>query len=759
MIKQNIDSEYLLDLYGSNVIASMTDLKGIITFVSNAYETISEYTADELLGQPHSIARHPDMPASAFKELWDTIQSGKTWRGEVKNIKKDGGFYWVKATITPYKNKDGKIVGYASIREDITAIKKIAVLHKQVTNMLDNIDEGFLIFDKNLKINEGYSKRCLEILNQENLTEKNISEILFSNDIEKKEIFDYAYSELLKTDDQLSKDLFLSLLPNEHHNNNYVFTIKYKLLANNKFLVLITDVTQQRELEKTIKHEQQMQKMIIAIATHKKEIIDLIKSFQNFIDKLNEKTILIQLKINLHTYKGLFAQLEMLYTTDAIHDIETTIKNKTLNIEMVIIFLKSNLELALNRDLKVISDILGDEFLSSTPFINVELEHIESIKNKAKSIIDSNIYDKTMLFDLLNDIESMQDQPLIDMLNIYSTTIKNISVSLKKEIYPLDIIGDKKLLISDSFKDFFDSLIHIFRNAMVHGIEYPEIRESLNKDKQGKILCNYKLIDNNIILTISDDGQGIDPANILNKAISLGVITKEQSLQLEEQEILQLIFNSEFTTNEDLNKMAGRGVGLSSVKYELSKLKGTITVKNVPNIGLTFIFTLPYQQTRISNIQDTNDAKKLIECITEVTKSFLTNNIGVKLLSIKTDEELNLDKYFSTIKFSGKIEIFCTVSISSELLDKIFNAFIPDGVSEQEKQKIIKSLPNEIINIIAGLAISKFPKKYQDLVMGTPVALDKDIIQAFQIDNLSATKKVQTSSGSLAYTVIIIKKD
>ena len=759
MIKQNIDSEYLLDLYGSNVIASMTDLKGIITFVSNAYETISEYTADELLGQPHSIARHPDMPASAFKELWDTIQSGKTWRGEVKNIKKDGGFYWVKATITPYKNKDGKIVGYASIREDITAIKKIAVLHKQVTNMLDNIDEGFLIFDKNLKINEGYSKRCLEILNQEDLTEKNISEILFSNDIEKKEIFDYAYSELLKTDDQLSKDLFLSLLPNEHHNNNYVFTIKYKLLANNKFLVLITDVTQQRELEKTIKHEQQMQKMIIAIATHKKEIIDLIKSFQNFIDKLNEKTILIQLKINLHTYKGLFAQLEMLYTTDAIHDIETTIKNKTLNIEMVIIFLKSNLELALNRDLKVISDILGDEFLSSTPFINVELEHIESIKNKAKSIIDSNIYDKTMLFDLLNDIESMQDQPLIDMLNIYSTTIKNISVSLKKEIYPLDIIGDKKLLISDSFKDFFDSLIHIFRNAMVHGIEYPEIRESLNKDKQGKILCNYKLIDNNIILTISDDGQGIDPANILNKAISLGVITKEQSLQLEEQEILQLIFNSEFTTNEDLNKMAGRGVGLSSVKYELSKLKGTITVKNVPNIGLTFIFTLPYQQTRISNIQDTNDAKKLIECITEVTKSFLTNNIGVKLLSIKTDEELNLDKYFSTIKFSGKIEIFCTVSISSELLDKIFNAFIPDGVSEQEKQKIIKSLPNEIINIIAGLAISKFPKKYQDLVMGTPVALDKDIIQAFQIDNLSATKKVQTSSGSLAYTVIIIKKD
>ena len=77
-----------------------TDLDGIITYASQAYESISGYTKEELIGKPHSIVRHPDMPTSAFKNLWNTIKDGQTWNGEVKNLKKDGSFYWVDATIS-----------------------------------------------------------------------------------------------------------------------------------------------------------------------------------------------------------------------------------------------------------------------------------------------------------------------------------------------------------------------------------------------------------------------------------------------------------------------------------------------------------------------------------------------------------------------------------------------------------------------------------------------------------------------------------
>jgi PAS domain S-box-containing protein len=107
----------IIDKY---IISSSTDLKGKITEVSDAFCDISGYTRDELIGKPHNIIRHPDMPKNAFKDLWNTIQQGKSWNGKVKNLKKNGGYYWVYANVEPLFDKKGKIEGYAAIRLDIT---------------------------------------------------------------------------------------------------------------------------------------------------------------------------------------------------------------------------------------------------------------------------------------------------------------------------------------------------------------------------------------------------------------------------------------------------------------------------------------------------------------------------------------------------------------------------------------------------------------------------------------------------------------
>lgn len=97
-------------------IVSKTDLKGRITYGNRIFIEFSGYTEKELLGAPHSIIRHPDMPRGVFKFLWDTIQSGKECFAYVKNMSKDGGFYWVFATVTPSHDSDGKIIGYYSVR-------------------------------------------------------------------------------------------------------------------------------------------------------------------------------------------------------------------------------------------------------------------------------------------------------------------------------------------------------------------------------------------------------------------------------------------------------------------------------------------------------------------------------------------------------------------------------------------------------------------------------------------------------------------
>ena len=97
-------------------LISATDLKGVITHCNDAFESISGFTRDELIGQHHNIVRHPDMPKAAFKGMWDTIQSGKTWYGYVKNLCKNGSYYWVYATVVPSFDQDGKIIAYTSIR-------------------------------------------------------------------------------------------------------------------------------------------------------------------------------------------------------------------------------------------------------------------------------------------------------------------------------------------------------------------------------------------------------------------------------------------------------------------------------------------------------------------------------------------------------------------------------------------------------------------------------------------------------------------
>ena len=118
----------LLKSFDKNVIASRTDLNGRIIYASDAFCKISGYTKEELIGKSHNIVRHTDMPKEIYIELWNTIKSNNVWKGEIKNRKKDGGFYWTEAIISPEYDSKGKVVSYSAIRQDITAKKEVEEL-------------------------------------------------------------------------------------------------------------------------------------------------------------------------------------------------------------------------------------------------------------------------------------------------------------------------------------------------------------------------------------------------------------------------------------------------------------------------------------------------------------------------------------------------------------------------------------------------------------------------------------------------------
>ncbi len=109
-----IDEEVIFD---GGVMITETDTKGIIIYANRKFREMTGFTKEELIGSPHSINRHPDMPKGAFRGMWKVISAKKHWRGYVKNLRKDGKFYWVLVYIQPKLDKNGKLIGFIAGRK------------------------------------------------------------------------------------------------------------------------------------------------------------------------------------------------------------------------------------------------------------------------------------------------------------------------------------------------------------------------------------------------------------------------------------------------------------------------------------------------------------------------------------------------------------------------------------------------------------------------------------------------------------------
>ncbi|BCD59899.1 MULTISPECIES: PAS domain-containing protein [unclassified Nitratiruptor] len=177
---KNIESPFNLD----ELFFSITNPKGIILTGNDVFVHVSKFTKDEMIGKPHNIIRHPDMPRTIFKALWDTIKSGKPFVGYVKNMAKDGSYYWVLAAVYPIFNNEGEIEKYISIRLKPTSeyFKLIPelyreILEKEIKEDMDAAQELLIkkIQELGFHTYEDFAKRIFfeEILNREKLLDQN----------------------------------------------------------------------------------------------------------------------------------------------------------------------------------------------------------------------------------------------------------------------------------------------------------------------------------------------------------------------------------------------------------------------------------------------------------------------------------------------------------------------------------------------------------------------------------------------------------
>jgi two-component system chemotaxis sensor kinase CheA len=170
--------------------------------------------------------------------------------------------------------------------------------------------------------------------------------------------------------------------------------------------------------------------------------------------------------------------------------------------------------------------------------------------------------------------------------------VRDVSRTLGKEVR-LEIVGQETEIDKTMVEEISDPLVHLVRNALDHGIESAEARRAVGKPAEGKLTIEAKPEGDQIVVSVSDDGKGIDTGRVVAKAIEKGFITAERARMLSEREALDLIFVAGMSTAEKVNNVSGRGVGMDVVRSNVKKLNGTVELESKPGKGTTIRIRVP----------------------------------------------------------------------------------------------------------------------------------------------------------------------
>ncbi|MFA6760738.1 MAG: CHASE sensor domain-containing protein [Sulfuricurvum sp.] len=480
---------------------------------------------------------------------------------------------------------------------------ELSIFAEKISTLLNNTGEGFLTIDRSLVIDSEYSKECITLLGEQ-IAGKDISTILFSSN-QKRDLFREAINDALDQEDEALQECIISLLPSEVELNSLVLKIEYRVLDNKRVMLIISNITTQKELEHRIKEEQEALKMIVEIVSDSEIFFDLKREYEAFMKNssklvdtaLDANTNLNNIYREVHTFKGTFSQLYMQNMVNFLHNLESRLShliynNITSNKEIIDIIADHDFKKPFVREMRRIEEILGSEFLEDANYIKIDSNYLGELQDKILSFLTSTDQKVVPYRDIFSKILHLTRVRLVSQLRPYATMSEQLATRLDKSIYPLIIEGDETLYVSQDLKPFLKSLVHIFRNSIDHGIEEAQTRLEAGKDEIGRISCKFEKLGSSLIIEIADDGAGIDKQKVITKALQNGIVFEEDLSNLSDSDIFALIFRDHLSTKDVTSDISGRGVGLSATRAELDAIGGKMQVKSTLGVGSTFTFIL-----------------------------------------------------------------------------------------------------------------------------------------------------------------------
>jgi len=233
-----------------------------------------------------------------------------------------------------------------------------------------------------------------------------------------------------------------------------------------------------------------------------------------------------------------------------------------------------------------IMNMVGELVLVRNRLVRLGLNSGDEAMSKAVSNLD------VVTADLQTAVMKTRMQPIKKVFGRFPRLVRDLARQLKKEIN-LELVGEETDLDKNLVEALADPLVHLVRNAVDHGIETPEEREASGKSRGGRVILSAEQEGDHILLSISDDGKGMDPNVLRAIAVKRGVMDKDAADRLSDSDCYNLIFAPGFSTKTEISDVSGRGVGMDVVKTKIAQLNGTINIYSTKGQGSKIVIKVP----------------------------------------------------------------------------------------------------------------------------------------------------------------------
>lgn len=643
-----------------------------------------------------------------------------------------------------------------------------------VKAILNNTGQGLLTFGDDLLVDSEYSTECERIFG-ESIEGKNFLNLIHPEDEEQRKFIGAVLVKLLKEQNLNRREVYFPLLSEELNINNRSILVEYRIIrskssADQRFMVILTDVTEKRVLENKVESERDTFRMVVKIIANNEDFMDCTRDYENYFNDGVKSVIesdgrlvdkVYEIFRHVHTLKGSFSQLGMANTASKLHELEAGLTELSRDLkghspaELQELLNTFDYRYGMDKDISLLQEMLGegfiDRFADMGRGIVIDRMKLLDIEKKMLSIL-SPIECKL----LMPEIQKLRYKPFKELLKSYPDYMSSLAERLGKQIQDIEISGGEFEVDTERYADFAKSLTHVFRNAVDHGIESMEERAAAGKDELGKICCMVSMDEESIQLRISDDGYGINVEKVKRKAIEKGIISEKDMESISDAEVLNIIFTEGFSTKEEVNELSGRGIGLPAVLKEVLKLNGKISVSSTAGKGAEFCITLPASKTA-DLLQVT--IKDIMTPLLNTVVDFIGKQLGEKekvrvKMSMQRMDRAVLSKYTAFSDVKGILMGRFVLSFDEGLAESFAARFSLDALPEGKEAEYIEDSISECLNIILGNSIKRFQGLDELVIFTSPVTINSEGTAIKYPESDVWTGSIEFQSGGMTISFV-----